>query len=149
MNHKTNDSANSHPNTDINNKAGNRTHGSQSNWYAKLHPIGTAQQTTKPKRLLNLSIFFRIWLALALVLIICGVVAFTQLFGYVKPTAQQVIEDTLLDTSKLLAASLQIPLSSGQLYDEAYQKRLDAAFVGMPTVDDTQEPEYKNKNYSK
>ena len=148
MNHKTNDSANSHPNTDINNKAGNRTHGSQSNWYAKLHPIGTAQQTTKPKRLLNLSIFFRIWLALALVLIICGVVAFTQLFGYVKPTAQQVIEDTLLDTSKLLAASLQIPLSSGQLYDEAYQKRLDAAFVGMPTVDDTQEPEYKNKNYS-
>ena len=118
MNHKTNDSANSHPNTHIN-KADNSAHASQSNWYAKLHPIGTAQQTTKPKRLLNLSIFFRIWLALALVLIICGVVAFTQLFGYVKPTAQQVIEDTLLDTSKLLAASLQMPLSSGQLYDEA------------------------------
>ncbi len=148
MNHKTNDSANSHPNTDINNKADSSTHASQSNWYAKLHPIGTAQQTTKTKRLLNLSIFFRIWLALALVLIICGVVAFTQLFGYVKPTAQQVIEDTLLDTSKLLAASLQIPLSSGQLYDDAYQKRLDTAFIGIPTMDDTQEPEYKNKNYS-
>ncbi|WP_198332848.1 two-component system sensor histidine kinase CreC [Psychrobacter aquimaris] len=148
MNHKTNDSADSHPNTDINNKADSSTHASQSNWYAKLHPIGTAQQTTKTKRLLNLSIFFRIWLALALVLIICGVVAFTQLFGYVKPTAQQVIEDTLLDTSKLLAASLQIPLSSGQLYDDAYQKRLDTAFIGIPTMDDTQEPEYKNKNYS-
>ncbi|MGP5201355.1 two-component system sensor histidine kinase CreC [Psychrobacter aquimaris] len=148
MNHKTNDSANSHPNTDINNKADSSTHASQSNWYAKLHPIGTAQQTTKTKRLLNLSIFFRIWLALALVLIICGVVAFTQLFGYVKPTAQQVIEDTLLDTSKLLAASLQIPLSSGQLYDDAYQKRLDTAFIGIPTMDDSQEPEYKNKNYS-
>ena len=148
MNHKTNDSANSHPNTDINNKADSSTHASQSNWYAKLHPIGTAQQTTKTKRLLNLSIFFRIWLALALVLIICGVVAFTQLFGYVKPTAQQVIEDTLLDTSKLLAASLQIPLSSGQLYDDAYQKRLDTAFIGIPTMDNTQEPEYKNKNYS-
>ncbi|MGP4970074.1 two-component system sensor histidine kinase CreC [Psychrobacter aquimaris] len=148
MNHKTNDSANSHPNTDINNKTDSSTHASQSNWYAKLHPIGTAQQTTKTKRLLNLSIFFRIWLALALVLIICGVVAFTQLFGYVKPTAQQVIEDTLLDTSKLLAASLQIPLSSGQLYDDAYQKRLDTAFIGIPTMDDTQEPEYKNKNYS-
>ena len=146
MNHKTNDSANSHPNTDI--KPDSSTHASQSNWYAKLHPIGTAQQTTKTKRLLNLSIFFRIWLALALVLIICGVVAFTQLFGYVKPTAQQVIEDTLLDTSKLLAASLQIPLSSGQLYDDAYQKRLDTAFIGIPTMDDTQEPEYKNKNYS-
>ncbi|HCT74028.1 MULTISPECIES: two-component system sensor histidine kinase CreC [Psychrobacter] len=148
MSHKTNDSADSHPNTDINNKADSSTHASQSNWYAKLHPIGTAQQTTKTKRLLNLSIFFRIWLALALVLIICGVVAFTQLFGYVKPTAQQVIEDTLLDTSKLLAASLQIPLSSGQLYDDAYQKRLDTAFIGIPTMDDTQEPEYKNKNYS-
>lgn len=147
MNHKTNDSANSHPNTHIN-KADNSAHASQSNWYAKLHPIGTAQQTTKPKRLLNLSIFFRIWLALALVLIICGVVAFTQLFGYVKPTAQQVIEDTLLDTSKLLAASLQMPLSSGQLYDEEYQTKLDAAFIGAPTISKTTDPEYKNKSPS-
>ena len=147
MNHKTNDNANSHPNTHIN-KADNSTHASQSNWYAKLHPIGTAQQTTKPKRLLNLSIFFRIWLALALVLIICGVVAFTQLFGYVKPTAQQVIEDTLLDTSKLLAASLQMPLSSGQLYDEQYQTKLDAAFIGTPTISKTTDPEYKNKSPS-
>ena len=147
MNHKTNDSANSHPNTHIN-KADNSAHASQSNWYAKLHPIGTAQQTTKPKRLLNLSIFFRIWLALALVLIICGVVAFTELFGYVKPTAQQVIEDTLLDTSKLLAASLQMPLSSGQLYDEQYQTKLDAAFIGAPTISKTTDPEYKNKSPS-
>lgn len=147
MNHKTNDSANSHPNTHIN-KADSSAHASQSNWYAKLHPIGTAQQTTKPKRLLNLSIFFRIWLALALVLIICGVVAFTQLFGYVKPTAQQVIEDTLLDTSKLLAASLQMPLSSGQLYDEEYQTKLDAAFIGAPTISKTTDPEYKNKSPS-
>lgn len=147
MNHKTNDSANSHPNTHIN-KADNSAHASQSNWYAKLHPIGTAQQTTKPKRLLNLSIFFRIWLALALVLIICGVVAFTELFGYVKPTAQQVIEDTLLDTSKLLAASLQMPLSSGQLYDEQYQTKLDVAFIGAPTISKTTDPEYKNKSPS-
>lgn len=147
MNHKTNDSANSHPNTHIN-KADNSAHASQSNWYAKLHPIGTAQQTTKPKRLLNLSIFFRIWLALALVLIICGVVAFTQLFGYVKPTAQQVIEDTLLDTSKLLAASLQMPLSSGQLYDEGYQTKLDAAFIGTPAMSKITDPEYKNKSPS-
>ncbi|MBE0405453.1 two-component system sensor histidine kinase CreC [Psychrobacter sp. AOP22-C1-22] len=123
-------------------------HVSQSNWYAKLHPIGTAQQITEPKRLLNLSIFFRIWLAVALVLIICGMVVFTQLFGYIKPTAQQVMEDTLLDTSKLLAASLQMPLSSGQLYDGVYQVRLDAAFIGMPAVGKTQDPEYKNKSYS-
>ncbi|MGM8900482.1 sensor histidine kinase family protein, partial [Psychrobacter sp. 1Y4] len=102
----------------------------------------------KRKRLLNLSIFFRIWLAVALVLIICGVVVFTQLFGYVKPTAQQVIEDTLLDTSKLLAASLQMPLSTGQLYDEAYQAQLDAAFVGIPAINDNLGPVYQTKSYS-
>ena len=101
------------------------------NWYAKLHPIGTAkQQTPKPKRLLNLSIFFRIWLAVALVLLLCGMVVFSQLFGYVKPTAHQVIEDTLSDTSQLLAASLQAPMQTKQLYKADYQRQLDAAFVG-------------------
>ncbi|MGG1354957.1 two-component system sensor histidine kinase CreC [Psychrobacter pacificensis] len=130
------------------NNAKSDTHNDQNNWYAKLHPIGTVQQTPKRKRLLNLSIFFRIWLAVALVLIICGVVVFTQLFGYVKPTAQQVIEDTLLDTSKLLAASLQIPLSTGQLYDEAYQAQLDAAFVGIPAINDNLGPVYQTKSYS-
>ncbi|MCG3859798.1 two-component system sensor histidine kinase CreC [Psychrobacter sp. Ps2] len=130
------------------NPAENAIHNDQSNWYAKLHPIGTAQQTPKRKRLLNLSIFFRIWLAVALVLVICGVVVFTQLFGYVKPTAQQVIEDTLLDTSKLLAASLQVPLSTGQLYDEEYQAQLDAAFVGMPAMDEALSPVDQTKSYS-
>lgn len=132
----------------MNHKADDDAQTDQSNWYAKLHPIGTAQQTTKPKRLLNLSIFFRIWLAVALVLIICGVVAFTQLFGYVKPTAQQVIEDTLLDTSKFLAANLQLPLSSGQLYDDTYQAKLDTAFIGMPATDSDIDPEYKHDSYS-
>lgn len=132
MNHKTNNSANP----------------SQSNWYAKLHPIGTAQQTADPKKLLNLSIFFRIWLAVALVLTICGIVVFTQLFSYVKPTVQQVIEDTLLDTSKLLAAGLQMPLSSGQLYDEEYQTKLDTAFIGTLTISKTTDLEYKNKSPS-
>ena len=130
------------------NPAENDIHNDQSNWYAKLHPIGTAQQAPKRKRLLNLSIFFRIWLAVALVLVICGVVVFTQLFGYVKPTAQQVIEDTLLDTSKLLAASLQVPLSTGQLYHEEYQAQLDAAFVGMPAMGETLSPVDQTKSYS-
>ncbi|MGP5210160.1 two-component system sensor histidine kinase CreC [Psychrobacter alimentarius] len=129
-------------------KAGDTSHNSQSNWYAKLHPIGTVQQTDEPKRSLNLSIFFRIWLAVALVLVICGVVAFTQLFGYVKPTAQQVIEDTLLDTSKFLAANLQLPLSSGQLYEASYQANLDTAFIGLPTMNSDITPEYKHEGYS-
>ncbi len=130
----------------------------QSSWYAKLHPIGTTQQqSTEPKRLLNLSIFFRIWLAVASVLILCGIVVFTQLFGHVKPTAQQVIEDTLLDTSKLLAANLQLPLESGQLLNDTYQKQLDSAFIGTPVSDSRtidkasdydKEPAYKRKAYS-
>lgn len=96
-----------------------------SNWYAKLHPIGTAPARDTPTRPLNLSIFFRIWLVVALVLLLCGVVAFSQLFGYIKPTAHQVIEDTLADTSTLLAATLQQPLISKRLYDEDYQRQLD------------------------
>ncbi|MEJ6551446.1 two-component system sensor histidine kinase CreC [Psychrobacter pacificensis] len=130
------------------NNAESDTYNDQNNWYAKLHPIGTVQQTPKRKRLLNLSIFFRIWLAVALVLIICGVVVFTQLFGYVKPTAQQVIEDTLLDTSKLLAASLQVPLATGELYDEAYQAQLDTAFVGIPATNEHLGAVSQTKSYS-
>ena len=134
MTHQTNNSANT----------------SQSNWYAKLHPIGTAQQTADPKKLLNLSIFFRIWLAVALVLIICGIVVFTQLFSYVKPTVQQVIEDTLLDTSKLLAASLQQPLQSKELYDEDYQSQLDTAFINTLANNNITRPDikYDEKTYS-
>lgn len=104
----------------------------QNNWYAKLHPIGTAKQRAKPKRLLNLSIFFRVWLAVTLVFIVCGIVIFTQLFGYVKPTAQQVIEDTLLDTSQILAVLLQVPLQSGALLEDDFQQQLDRAFMAAP-----------------
>ena len=126
MNSKAKENVHSHANKSA--------HTDHSNWYAKLHPIGTAQQTSEPKRLLNLSIFFRIWLAVALVIIICGVLVFTQLFGYVKPTAQQVIEDTLLDTSQILAASLQVPLQSGELFEDDFQQQLDSAFIGTPTI---------------
>ncbi len=130
----------------------------QSNWYTKLHPIGTAKQQDQPKKLLNLSIFFRIWLAVALVLIVSGTVVFTQLFEHVKPTAQQVIEDTLLDTSKMMAANLQAPLQSGQLLDASYQRQLDSAFIAKPaSVKDInskdsyeldKQPEYQQKTAS-
>lgn len=126
----------------------------QANWYANLHPIGKSQQDEAPQRPLNLSIFFRIWLAVALVMIVCGIVVFTQLFGHVKPTAQQVIEDTLLDTSKLLAVNLQAPLLSGEIFDDAYQAQLDSAFYGdnIPSkyvasrsIKSAKEPIYKDK----
>ncbi|MGM8888599.1 two-component system sensor histidine kinase CreC, partial [Psychrobacter sp. 1U2] len=58
------------------------------------------------------------------------------------------IEDTLLDTSKLLAASLQVPLTSGQLYDDAYHAKLDAAFIDVPAIDKPIKPADKNKSGS-
>lgn len=129
----------------------------QSSWYAKLHPIGTVQQDNKPKKLLNLSIFFRVWSAVALILILSGTIVFTQLFEHVKPTVQQVIEDTLLDTSKMMAASLQAPLQSGQLFDASYQAQLDTAFASQLPINKNinndyfiinNEPNYKQKDFS-
>ncbi|WP_298737515.1 two-component system sensor histidine kinase CreC [uncultured Psychrobacter sp.] len=136
---------------------------SQNNWYTKLHPMGTSQQQAQPKQPLNLSIFFRIWLAVALILIVSGIVVFTQLFEHVKPTAQQVIEDTLFDTSKMMAANLQEPVQSGQISNTAYQQQLDSAFIAQPAsfkdhsiksktaktaYNLDNEPEYKQKTAS-
>lgn len=105
-------------------------------WYAKLHTVGSPKTEAKLKRKwLNLSIFFRIWLALAVVLLIAATAIFTQMFGYIRPTAHQVIEDTLLDTSRLLAVNLQAPLVSGQLYDKDYQAKLDTMFTSSETAD--------------
>jgi two-component system sensor histidine kinase CreC len=102
-------------------------------------------------------------LAVALILIVSGIVVFTQLFEHVKPTAQQVIEDTLLDTSKMIAANLQEPVQSGQISNTAYQQQLDSAFIAQPAsfkdhsiksktaktaYNLDNEPEYKQKTAS-
>lgn len=104
------------------------------NWYAKLHqtanPIGAP---SNKKGRLNLSIFFRIWLAVAIIIVIASVVVFDQLFERVEPTSKQVIEDTLVDTGKLLSASFMQPLQSGKLANASYQKQLDKAFANTAT----------------
>lgn len=109
------------------------------NWYAKLHPIGRESSAIvpdiKPKKILNLSLFFRIWIAVGVIVIISGIVVFNQLFNYVRPITQQVIEDTLVDTSKLLAASLQSAVESGEIYDKQYQAMLDQAFSASKLTD--------------
>lgn len=110
-------------------------------WYAKTHLTHTTEvphtaedstQQTNAAPPLNLSIFFRIWIAVGIIVIISGLLVFNQLFEYVKPTTQQAIEDTLVDTSKLLATSLQPALISGQLYDPNYQANLDSVFAPNP-----------------
>ncbi len=110
-----------------------------SNWYARMHqlPEQGGKESNKslphsiPHRLsqrLNLSIFFRIWLTVALIMVIAGFLVFQQLFEYIEPTSKQVLEDTLVDTGKLLSANLSQPLQTGQIYQESYQSSLDRAF---------------------
>lgn len=79
-----------------------------------------------------MSIFVRIWLAFAGVLILGGLLFFTSLERHVRPTAQQVVEDTLIDTSRLLAALSAKPLATynrnqSQSLNEL-ERVLDAAF---------------------
>lgn len=50
-----------------------------------------------------MSIFIRIWITFASILCIGGYLFFANLEKQVKPTAQQVVEDTLIDTTHLLA----------------------------------------------
>lgn len=123
------------------------------NWYAKLHPIGREippiVPDTKPKKILNLSLFFRIWIAVGIIVIISGIVVFNQLFNYVRPITQQVIEDTLVDTSKLLAASLQSAVESGEIYDKNYQAMLDKAFIAPEITSNSDTQKDPNKTPTK
>ncbi|WP_201536081.1 two-component system sensor histidine kinase CreC [Psychrobacter ciconiae] len=130
------------PQTELSQKA-NPAH-----WYAKLHAVGSPKTEAKSQRKwLNLSIFFRIWLALALVLLMAATAILTQMFGYIRPTAHQVIEDTLLDTSRLLAVNLQDPLVSGQLYNEDYQAKLDAMFANSERADEKNSKHYLSTHF--
>lgn len=124
---------------------------SKNNWYAKLHRLDSSKQAALPQHTsaplvsgyaqgnhqssvthtvhrLNLSIFFRLWLALAVIVVFAGLIVFNQLFEYVEPTSKQAIEDTLVDTGKVLSVSLSKPLQSGQLLQEGFQAQLDKAF---------------------
>ena len=109
-------------------------------WYAKLHPFGKSPQLRKAtdtaNHPLNLSLFFRIWLAVAVIIIISGTVVFIQLFDYVRPVTQQVLEDTLVDSAKLLANNLEQPMATGEIYKASYQATLDKAFAdpNLPTA---------------
>lgn len=120
-------------NSDYDRINSNNNPSDSNNWYAKLHPIGKEnppiEPDVKPNKILNLSLFFRIWIAVGVIVVVSGIVVFNQLFNYVRPITQQVIEDTLVDTSKLLATSLRSAVESGEIYDENYQAMLDDAFL--------------------
>lgn len=82
-----------------------------------------------------MSIFIRIWLAFTLVLIIGGYLFFTNLEKHVKPTAQQVVEDTLIDTTRILASLAEKPVNRYHRHPDARRlnrdlsKHIDRAFA--------------------
>lgn len=82
-----------------------------------------------------MSIFIRIWLAFTFVLIIGGYLFFTNLEKHVKPTAQQVVEDTLIDTTRVLSSLVQDPVLSYQRHynvprlNRELSKKIDRAFA--------------------
>lgn len=60
----------------------------------------------------SFSIFFRIWLSIAIVIVLASSLAYYQLQKTIKPTAQRVVEDTLVDISRMLAVSIRYALVS-------------------------------------
>lgn len=64
---------------------------------------------------LTFSIFFRIWLAFTLVVSLASGLAVYQLQKSIRPSAQRVVEDTLVDTSRLMAVMI------GQLFGQQIQ----------------------------
>ncbi len=87
---------------------------------------------------LTFSIFFRIWLAIAIVVILASSLAFYQLQKSIKPSAQRVVEDTLVDISRMLSVTLSAGMQSGYIQTNAFQKQFADAFA--PTFNGDNEP---------
>lgn len=78
---------------------------------------------------ITFSIFFRIWFSFALVLIFASALSVYQLQKNIRPSAQRVVEDTLVDTSRLLAIMLAEPMKNGDIYQQNFQQTLANAFI--------------------
>ncbi|MFW2177046.1 MULTISPECIES: two-component system sensor histidine kinase CreC [unclassified Moraxella] len=77
---------------------------------------------------LTFSVFFRIWLAFAVIVMFASGLAIYQLQKSIKPSAQKVVEDTLVDISRTLATTLSPAVASGDIRDLAFQQQLNQAF---------------------
>lgn len=84
------------------------------------------------KKRLSFSVFFRIWFAFGLVIVLASVLAIYQLQKTIKPSAQRVVEDTLVDISRLLAVTLRENVLSGEISQPEFQKKLADAFINIP-----------------
>lgn len=85
---------------------------------------------------LTFSIFFRIWLSIAIVVILASGLAFYQLQKTLKPSAQRVVEDTLVDISRMLAVTLSPAIASGEIHNPLFTEQLKEVF-STPTQAET------------
>ncbi|WP_019518524.1 two-component system sensor histidine kinase CreC [Faucicola boevrei] len=81
------------------------------------------------KQRLSFSVFFRIWLAFALLISLATGLATYQLQKTIKPSAQRVVEDTLVDISRILAVALNPAVVSGQIYQPDFQMQFAQSFA--------------------
>lgn len=81
------------------------------------------------KKRLSFSVFFRIWFAFGLVIVLASGLAIYQLQKTIKPSAQRVVEDTLVDISRLLAVLLRDSVVSGEIYQPHFQQQFANAFA--------------------
>lgn len=90
----------------------------------KIHPILDRIFHKK----VTFSIFFRIWFSFAWVVIFASTLSIYQLQKNIRPSAKRVVEDTLVDTSRLLAVMLVQPLQTGEIYQPQFQQNFANAF---------------------
>ncbi len=71
-----------------------------------------------------MSIFLRIWLAFAVVLVAGGWFTINTLQEEIRPSVRQAIEDTLADNANLIAGLVVEDLKSGRLQTPAFDRRI-------------------------
>lgn len=95
------------------------------------------------KKGISFSVFFRIWLAIAFVVFFIGITLFYALEKTIAPSAKRVVEDVLVDSSRLLAVMMAEDMTKGH----SIKARLDGAFDTLAHTH-TSPPWYNEKSKS-
>jgi two-component system sensor histidine kinase CreC len=77
----------------------------------------------------SLSIFVRIWLAFAVVLLVGSALTVNALQHQIKPSVRQVVEDTLADNANMLAAIVADDVSNRQVQTAQFDQRIQTALA--------------------
>lgn len=87
------------------------------------------------KKGISFSVFFRIWLAIAFVVFFIGITSFYALEKTLAPSAKRVVEDVLVDSSRLLAVMVAEDMAKGRPINARLDGAFDETFFNHPTKD--------------